>query len=296
MVNYMDGVVGRLCDTLRQRSMWGSTLLMFTSDNGGGIYFPASASNHPLRGGKENDWEGGVRMNAFLAGGFLPDAARGMRLDALMHIADWYATFAGLAGIVNATHDAEAAAAGLPPVDSIDVWPWVLDAAARRRAVGRAEPNASTAAASARTASVAGGEGRGELQLSAQALLQRGPSGELFKLVTGWQVNTGWVGAVYPNRTGPQPLPSPIGRVPPRMFHTWSVDCGEAGCLFDVEADETEHRNLAAQRPALAQQLKARLDELNKGLYTPDRGKGDKAACRAAEDLYGGFYGPFIGV
>ena len=37
----------------------------------------------------------------------------------------------------------------------------------------------------------------------------------------------------------------------------------------------------------------ARLDELNRGHYEPDRGKGDPAACKAAE-ANGGFYGPWL--
>ena len=99
MTHYMDDVVGQLVAALKAKAMWEATLVLFTSDNGGPIYYPGSASNHPLRGGKLDDWEGGVRVNAFLSGGFLPAASRGTRLDALMHIADWYATFCALAGV-----------------------------------------------------------------------------------------------------------------------------------------------------------------------------------------------------
>ena len=48
--------------------MYDNTLIIFTSDNGGPIYEPGAASNHPLRGSKYNDWEGGVRTNAFVSG------------------------------------------------------------------------------------------------------------------------------------------------------------------------------------------------------------------------------------
>lgn len=41
-----------------------------------------------------------------------------------MHIADWYYTFAkGLAGVDPTDH--EAAKAGLPPIDGVDLWPLV---------------------------------------------------------------------------------------------------------------------------------------------------------------------------
>ena len=220
--------------------------------------------------------------------------------------------------------------------------------------------------------------GRSELQLSSQALIQRGKSGQLYKLLTGWQTADGWVGGTYPNKTGHQPLPAmpskcaplhtargdtwtpytrfgdawhallttlpvatrgrpiklpptslgmpsspycpwrhvstrpphlhfpwqhvppppllPRGRYPPSKFGTWAHDCGDAGCLYDVAADPTEHVNLALTMPTIAAAMRSRLDTLNKDLYAPDRGVGDKAACAVAEDKYGGFYGPFVGV
>ena len=47
MVSYMDGVVGELVHALHAKGMWGDTLMLFTSDNGGPIYYPGSATNHP---------------------------------------------------------------------------------------------------------------------------------------------------------------------------------------------------------------------------------------------------------
>ena len=32
---------------------------VFVGDNGGAIYKPGSGNNHPLKGGKYSDWEGG---------------------------------------------------------------------------------------------------------------------------------------------------------------------------------------------------------------------------------------------
>eukprot|EP00908_Phaeocystis_cordata_P014192 Transcript_25292.p1 GENE.Transcript_25292~~Transcript_25292.p1 ORF type:complete len:465 (+),score=160.57 Transcript_25292:147-1541(+) len=78
-------------------------------------------TNHPLRGGKFSDWEGGTRSVAFASGGFLPAGVRGAATDGYAMLADWYVTFAGLAG-VDAT-DERAARAGLPPVDGLDLWP-----------------------------------------------------------------------------------------------------------------------------------------------------------------------------
>ena len=46
-------------------------------------------------------------------------------------------------------------------------------------------------------------------------------------------------------------------------------------------------------QPHVLDSMGARLDELNRGHYEPDRGKGDPAACKAAE-ANGGFYGPWL--
>ena len=252
MVYYMDEVVGKLVAALKANGLWANSLLVFASDNGGPIYNPAGANNWPLKGGKYSDWEGGTRTNAFVAGGVLPEASRGQSTDALVHMADWFATFCALAGID--PHDARAAAAGLPPVDGLDVWPAVVGA-----------PSAPSP--------------RAEVHLSAQALLAWP-----HKLVTGVQPMTGWTGPVYPNNTGAQPGFYPKG---------WQHDCGAGGELYDVQADPTEHVNLAASKPDVLATMQARLAALNAGNFEPDRGTGDRAACAQARK-YGGFYGPWV--
>jgi len=63
-----------------------------------------------------------------------------------------------------------------------------------------------------------------------------------------------------------------------------------------VAADPTEHVDLAARLPSVLGNLSARLAELNRHNYDPDRGQGDERACAAAADHYRGFYGPWIGV
>ena len=49
----------------------------------------AGASNYPLRGGKYSNFEGGIRVNAFASGGFLPPRVRGTKLEGMIHVADW---------------------------------------------------------------------------------------------------------------------------------------------------------------------------------------------------------------
>ena len=54
--------------------------------------------------------------------------------------------------------------------------------------------------------------------------------------------------------------------------------------------------NLAPSQPLLFNKMLARVDELQKGVYSPARGsRQDPRACAAAEGAYGGYWGPFVG-
>lgn len=75
----------------------------------------------PLRGGKLTHWDGGLRVNSFASGGFLPSSVRGTIIKALIHTCDFWATLADAAGVPAV--DPAAAAAGLPSPDSISIWP-----------------------------------------------------------------------------------------------------------------------------------------------------------------------------
>ena len=123
MVTYVDDVVGALVDALKQKGLWDNLLFVASSDNGGPISTSRGANNYPLKGGKASDWQGGVRVNAFVSGGYLPENMRGKKTEGYIHIADWYATFCSLAG-VDPT-DKKAAKVNLPPIDSLNMWPLI---------------------------------------------------------------------------------------------------------------------------------------------------------------------------
>ena len=296
MVLMLDAIVGELVGAIKAKpGMWDKTLVGFASDNGGPIYRPGSGNNHPLKGGKFNSYEGGVRVLAFVSGGFVPPARRGAALSHLFSVADWYGTFATLAG--EDTYDAEANATNaelarrglplLPPVDAVDHSAAIL--------------NGSAAAA------------RTELHLSASAILvQRGTS--LYKLVVGEQIYSAYTGPIYPNCSAGNATYDKVGVAQPvftglkvlgeqvnfsksradedRML--WLRDAG-AGELYDVAADPTEHVELGAAQPTLLAELQALLTKRNLGLFDPDRGAESIAACY--EGLRnGGYYGPFVDV
>lgn len=66
MITAVDDGVGRVLDELDRRGLSEDTVIFFLSDNGGVVNGdaegPAAASNFPLRGGKSQLFEGGVRV------------------------------------------------------------------------------------------------------------------------------------------------------------------------------------------------------------------------------------------
>ncbi len=66
MVEVMDDNVGRVLDALEANGIADDTIVIFTSDNGGNMYDVADGTtptnNEPLRSGKGNNYEGGVRI------------------------------------------------------------------------------------------------------------------------------------------------------------------------------------------------------------------------------------------
>jgi arylsulfatase A-like enzyme len=61
MVKAVDDSVGRVLETLKKLGLEKSTIVVFTSDNGGACHFHAT-KNRPLRGGKGFPYEGGLRV------------------------------------------------------------------------------------------------------------------------------------------------------------------------------------------------------------------------------------------
>jgi arylsulfatase A-like enzyme len=59
MLHHLDLGVGRVVDTLKKEGVWENTLLFFLTDNGGSRAM--GAVNTPLRGNKQQNYEGGIR-------------------------------------------------------------------------------------------------------------------------------------------------------------------------------------------------------------------------------------------
>ncbi len=121
-VNQLDTKVGQLIATLEATGQRTNTIVIFTSDNGGlasggNPYVgdvagsPALSSNFPLRGFKNQLYEGGVRVSAFVN---WPGVLAPGKNESFIHAADWFPTLTSLAGW-KAPQDLK--------LDGLNVWP-----------------------------------------------------------------------------------------------------------------------------------------------------------------------------
>lgn len=280
MVHFMDEEIGEMVQLLKERQMWNNSLVVFHSDNGGEIIFKGicGGNNWPLRGGKFSNFEGGIRVNAFVTGGWVPESRRGQKLEGLVTAWDWYATYAALAGVDPEDH--QAADFKLPPLDSKDVWPWLSGAAAAspREEVVIGETSAHTPNGDGQT--VVGGVIRGRYKL----LLGVGAHKWNSMFLTRQVSQNVMTGPQWPNSSShliPMLHPRHCGRQP------------EHGCLFDIFADPGESTSLALQNTSLFNELLQRVDELQQSVYSPNRGSKDRGACAKAHEQQG-FWGPWL--
>ena len=95
MLSNLDRNIGRVLKTLRDRQLEKNTLIFFISDNGGPTK-ELTSSNRPLRGGKGNLYEGGIRVPFLMQWkGRLP---AGKEYDHPVISTDVFATASALAG------------------------------------------------------------------------------------------------------------------------------------------------------------------------------------------------------
>ena len=262
MVTYLDDVVGNVTAALESKGIWNDTLLVVSADNGGPVYPGGGANNYPLRGGKLSNWQGGIRGNAFVSGGLVPESARGTKVDGLIHLCDWYATFCALAGVDPV--DEQASVAGLPPVDGVNVWPLV----------------SGQNATSPREDIFIGPMVIDRIVLSGYGLIR----GE-YKILLGFHIYASWTGPKYPNVTAPTGSDDWPGE-----------DCGKTGCLYNIIKDPEERVDLAgnSSMSSILDELRARATAYREKMFRPHRGFVDPKACQTAFEKYDAFWGPWV--
>lgn len=126
-VSHMDYAVGQVIEALKRMELLENTIIVFASDNGAidsypdqeiysypGLQWPAPrlGSNLPLRGGKGELYEGGIRTPAVI---YWEGTIKPGKCHTQLHIGDWAPTFLGLAGNNGQESLAE--------WDGLDIWP-----------------------------------------------------------------------------------------------------------------------------------------------------------------------------
>lgn len=275
-----DEILGNVTAAFKARAgMWESTLLVFSADNGGPVYWSpggdwfggGGANNWPLKGGKASPWEGGVRASAFVSGGFVPTARRGTKLGARVHIADWYATFCALAGFTPT--DDVAAAAGLPPIDSVDLWPLLTG-------------SNSTAPHEVMPLAVDVDVGQGTKDVYSALLM-----GE-WKWVVGLALPQSFhQGPQFPNASI-----IPYGEFNNASYIQKCPDLGPlgGGCLYNLAKDPNESVDVAEANVEVVKRMRAQLDAVRGSKYQMPSDTSQQLACLRQKDEYNNFFGPWL--
>ena len=125
VVDAMDQAVGRVLDTLDREGLADDTIVLFFSDNGGAAYATGGADNVPLRGGKGDTFEGGIRVVSVMRWPARLEA--GGKMTSIMSAMDVFPTLAEAAGV---------SPGNTFEFDGRSLWPAIADG----RAMPRDEP------------------------------------------------------------------------------------------------------------------------------------------------------------
>lgn len=309
----LDEAVQDIKEALEARGLYDDSVIMVLGDNGGPTF--EAHSNSPLRGGKFNSFEGGLRPAAFLHASkkLLPDnnsTLRGTWYNGSLHQTDIFATFVALA---NGTAGNPTSA---PPVfngfaiDGVNMWSALLDGA-------REGPPVRT-----------------EVLLGDHILRQ-----DNYKLVAEWTdlkahdfksgmlrdcilgTNGGWLDP-------PTLADGPVQNLCPMDVYTKDEEkhypddicCNETDapgchpvtsdmdkqlcintcttdhpCLYDLANDPQERTDVAHAHPDVVDKMLKRLKEIQKGFYDPDKAilQDNGKFCKWVKHR-GGFLGPWL--
>ncbi|MEM9253868.1 MAG: sulfatase-like hydrolase/transferase [Pseudomonadota bacterium] len=113
VVDAMDQAIGSVLTTLDDEGIAENTIVLFFSDNGGAAYATGGADNVPLRGGKGETWEGGIRVVSLLR--WPQRLPAGQQMSQIMTAMDVFPTLSSAAELRpgNTTF----------ALDGVDMWP-----------------------------------------------------------------------------------------------------------------------------------------------------------------------------
>ena len=116
VVDGMDQAIGRVLQALDDEGIADDTLVLFFSDNGGAAYSYGGANNAPLRGGKGEVFEGGIRVVSLLR--WPAQLPGGGKMDQIMSVMDVFPTLMEAVGGTPGEH---------LPWDGASLWPAIRD-------------------------------------------------------------------------------------------------------------------------------------------------------------------------
>jgi arylsulfatase A-like enzyme len=97
VVDGLDQAIGQVLATLASEGIEEETIILFSSDNGGAAYAGGGADNFPLRGGKGDTYEGGIRVIAALK--WKGKIEAGTKFKSIMTVMDVFPTLASASGV-----------------------------------------------------------------------------------------------------------------------------------------------------------------------------------------------------
>ena len=118
LIEHLDDNIGRVIEALKKSGRYENTVIIFSSDNGG--HLPSAASNGNLRGGKQDMYEGGIKVPTCMV--WEGKIKEGSTYDQLSLTMDFFPTICNIAGIT-ISHE----------IDGVDLLP---DIFGRNRNVG----------------------------------------------------------------------------------------------------------------------------------------------------------------
>ncbi|GBG25002.1 Arylsulfatase B [Hondaea fermentalgiana] len=222
MLSALDQGIGNVTHALQLNGFnEDNTLIIISTDTGGPVDTEdaVGSSNQPLRGGRHSLFEGGVRGTAFLAGYGVSTKNRSV-YKGLMHIADWFATIADVAGFPIKSSKR---------LDSLSHWTHLSGSALDATSAVRSEVVLGNVSESYGTGFAMIVDEQGTKDESATA----GPK--------QWKIVAGSAG--YPftwSDSNPQPHQREKGYQPPS-----SKSCKHGYCLYELLSDPYEQNDLA---------------------------------------------------
>ncbi|XP_068628006.1 arylsulfatase B [Battus philenor] len=267
MLSKLDESVGKVVAALQHRGLLENSIVMFTTDNGGAAagFNNNAASNYPLKGVKNTLWEGGVRGAGVLWSPLLSKKSRVARQR--MHIVDWLPTLLAAAGSNESDDD----------IDGVNQW-----------------ESLSEDLPSLRTSLV---HNIDDIYGSASITIGK------WKLHKGTNYNGAWDNWYGPDgregsynvqlvRTGDAgQAVEKLGLLPSdedilALREEATLKCNKEiqpipchplkePCLFNIEEDPCEMRNLAGIEPVILTDMLNELDQVNQTVTPPNNVPGD---------------------